>query len=285
MIQNLLQYEFLQNAYISGILIGLIAPLLGVFIVSKRLALIPDALSHVSLSGVAIATFLISLGILPSDFNPMLLGIVFSVIGAIILWQLTRQFHNVQEIGIAILMSLSLGLSVIFIALSKGVKLDLTSYLFGSINTISRQDLVIIAVLTVATLVFVRFQYRKLFAIVFDEDFIRVRNLRINLVNGTFFVFIGLIVAVSMKIVGVLLISALMTLPVAIAIRLAKSFKQTIFCAVISGEIGVIVGLVSSYYLNLPSGGTIVVTLVLLLLIVFSWTKILKNKQKRLTTK
>ncbi|MGL4973208.1 MAG: metal ABC transporter permease [Culicoidibacterales bacterium] len=285
MIQNLLQYEFLQNAYISGILIGLIAPLLGVFIVSKRLALIPDALSHVSLSGVAIATFLISLGILPSDFNPMLLGIVFSVIGAIILWQLTRQFHNVQEIGIAILMSLSLGLSVIFIALSKGVKLDLTSYLFGSINTISRQDLVIIAVLTVATLVFVRFQYRKLFAIVFDEDFIRVRNLRINLVNGTFFVFIGLIVAVSMKIVGVLLISALMTLPVAIAIRLAKSFKQTIVYAVISGEIGVIVGLVSSYYLNLPSGGTIVVTLVLLLLIVFSWTKILKNKQKRLTTK
>ena len=120
MIQNLLQYEFLQDAYISGILIGLIAPLLGVFIVSKRLALIPDALSHVSLSGVAIATFLISLGILPSDFNPMLLGIVFSVIGAIILWQLTRQFHNVQEIGIAILMSLSLGLSVIFIALSKG---------------------------------------------------------------------------------------------------------------------------------------------------------------------
>ncbi|MGL5530509.1 MAG: metal ABC transporter permease [Culicoidibacterales bacterium] len=285
MIQNLLQYEFLQNAYISGILIGLIAPLLGVFIVSKRLALIPDALSHVSLSGVAIATFLISLGILPSDFNPMLLGIVFSVIGAIILWQLTRQFHNVQEIGIAILMSLSLGLSVIFIALSKGVKLDLTSYLFGSINTISRQDLVIIAVLTVATLIFVRFQYRKLFAIVFDEDFIRVRNLRINLVNGTFFVFIGLIVAVSMKIVGVLLISALMTLPVAIAIRLAKSFKQTIVYAVISGEIGVIVGLVSSYYLNLPSGGTIVVTLVLLLLIVFSWTKILKNKQKRLTTK
>ncbi|MGL6247567.1 MAG: metal ABC transporter permease, partial [Culicoidibacterales bacterium] len=130
MIQNLLQYEFLQNAYLSGILIGLIAPLLGVFIVSKRLSLIPDALSHVSLSGVAIATFLISLGILPSDFNPMLLGIVFSVIGAIVLWQLTRQFHNVQEIGIAILMSLSLGVSVIFIALSKGVKLDLTSYLF-----------------------------------------------------------------------------------------------------------------------------------------------------------
>ncbi len=272
--QHLLQYEFLQNAYISGILIGLIAPLLGVFIVSKRLALIPDALSHVSLSGVAIATFLMSIGILPLGFNPMLLGIVFSIIGAIILWQLTRQFHNVQEIGIAILMSLSLGLSVIFIALAKGVKLDLTSYLFGSINTISRQDLVLIFILTVATLIFVKFQYRKLFAIVFDEDFIRVRNLRINLVNGTFFVFIGLVVAVSMKIVGVLLVSALMTLPVAIAIRLAKSFRQTIFYAIIAGEIGVISGLVSSYYLNLPSGGTIVVTLVLLLLLVFGYTKI-----------
>lgn len=272
--QHLLQYEFLQNAYISGILIGLIAPLLGVFIVSKRLALIPDALSHVSLSGVAIATFLMSIGILPLGFNPMLLGIFFSIIGAIILWQLTRQFHNVQEIGIAILMSLSLGLSVIFIALAKGVKLDLTSYLFGSINTISRQDLVLIFILTVATLIFVKFQYRKLFAIVFDEDFIRVRNLRINLVNGTFFVFIGLVVAVSMKIVGVLLVSALMTLPVAIAIRLAKSFRQTIFYAIIAGEIGVISGLVSSYYLNLPSGGTIVVTLVLLLLLVFGYTKI-----------
>ncbi|MGL5295492.1 MAG: metal ABC transporter permease [Culicoidibacterales bacterium] len=272
--QHLLQYEFLQNAYISGILIGLIAPLLGVFIVSKRLALIPDALSHVSLSGVAIATFLMSIGILPLGFNPMLLGIVFSIIGAIILWQLTRQFHNVQEIGIAILMSLSLGLSVIFIALAKGVKLDLTSYLFGSINTISRQDLVLIFILTIATLIFVKFQYRKLFAIVFDEDFIRVRNLRINLVNGTFFVFIGLVVAVSMKIVGVLLVSALMTLPVAIAIRLAKSFRQTIFYAIIAGEIGVISGLVSSYYLNLPSGGTIVVTLVLLLLLVFGYTKI-----------
>ncbi|MGL6248420.1 MAG: metal ABC transporter permease, partial [Culicoidibacterales bacterium] len=201
------------------------------------------------------------------------------------LWQLTRQFHNVQEIGIAILMSLSLGVSVIFIALSKGVKLDLTSYLFGSINTISRQDLLIITVLTIATLLFVKFQYHKLFAIVFDEDFIKVRNLRINLVNGTFFVFIGLVVAVSMKIVGVLLISALMTLPVAIAIRLAKSFKQTIVYAVISGETGVVIGLVSSYYLNLPSGGTIVVTLVLLLLLVFGWTKIFKNQQKSLTIK
>lgn len=281
--QNLLQYEFLQNAYFSGILVGFIAPLLGVFIVSKRLALIPDALSHVSLSGVAIATFLISIGILPTGFNPMLLGIVFSVIGAIVLWQLTRQFHNVQEIGIAIVMSLSLGISVIFIALAKGVNLDLTSYLFGSINTISRQDLWIVIALAIATVVFVKFQYRKLFAIVFDEDFIRVRNLRINLVNGTFFVFVGLVVAVSMKIVGVLLISALMTLPVAIAIRLAKSFKQTIIYAVISGEIGVITGLISSYYLNLPSGGTIVVTLVLLLLIVFGWTKIIKSKQKRLT--
>lgn len=279
--QNLLQYEFLQNAYISGILIGLIAPLLGVFIVSKRLALIPDALSHVSLSGVAIATFLISIGVLPLGFNPMLLGIVFSIIGAVILWQLTRQFHNVQEIGIAILMSLSLGVSVIFISLAKGVKLDLTSYLFGSINTVSRQDLVLIALLSVATIIFVKLNYRKLFAIVFDEDFIRVRNLRIDVVNGLFFVFIGLVVAVSMKIVGVLLISALMTLPVAIAIRLAKSFKQTIMYAIISGEIGVIIGLISSYYLNLPSGGTIVVTLVLLLVLVFVWTKLLGLRQKK----
>ncbi|TLG76705.1 metal ABC transporter permease [Culicoidibacter larvae] len=266
--EQILKYEFLQNAYIAGIIIAAVAPLLGVFVVSRRMSLIPDALSHVSLSGIALTFFLASIGVLAVDFSPIFLAIAFSLLAALFLSYVSRWYKHSKEVTIALLMSMSLGISSIFISMTKGLKIDITSYLFGSINAISRVEVWVILAIGVAAIIFVVLLYRPMLMIAFDDNYAKTRGVKVKWLDNLFFLFLALVVAVSMRIVGVLLISALVTLPIAIAMRMAKSFKQTLWIAIVVSEIGVLLGLVGSYYLNIPSGGTIVVILGLIFLVV-----------------
>lgn len=271
MIDSIFHYEFLQNAFASGLIIGFIAPLLGVFIVVRRLSLIADALSHVTLAGIAGSLYLSqSVGAL-ALLNPLYLGIVASVTGSLFIERLRRIYKHYEELAIPIIMSAGLGFGAIFISLAEGFSSDLFSYLFGSVSAVSRQDLWIIIGIALIVIVFLSLFFKELFVLSFDEEYAKASGLPAKWIHVLFMIVTALVIAGSMRIVGILLVSSLMTLPVAAAMRISKSFKQAILLSVIFGELSVIVGLVSAFYLDLAPGGTIVVTsIIILLLTIFS---------------
>ncbi len=273
MIEAILTYEFLQNAFLSGIIIGVIAPLLGAFIVVRRLSLIADALSHVALSGIAAGLFLGQAVPALSAINPLYFGMLFSVGGSLLIERLRSVYKHYQELAIPIIMSGGIGVGVIFISLADGFTTDLFSYLFGSVSAVSRGDLLAIIVISILVIVTIFLLYKELFILSFDEEYAKASGIPAKAVHFAFIILTALVIAVSMRIVGVLLVSALMTLPVAAAMRITKGFTQTIWLSVFFGEVSVLAGLVSAFYLDLAPGGTIVVTSILILLAVIVWKK------------
>ncbi|WP_026558728.1 metal ABC transporter permease [Bacillus sp. J37] len=278
MLSSLFQYEFLQNAFISGMLIGLIAPLLGVFVVVRRMSLIADALSHVTLAGIAASLLLEKKVTAFVGINPLYLGMVFSVGGSLFIEKLRTVYKHYQELAIPIILSAGVGISVIFISLADGFNTDLFSYLFGSISAVSRTDMYVISAITVAVILVIFFLYKELFLLSFDEEHAVASGISAKVIHFIFIFMLALVIAGSMRIVGILLVSSLMTLPVAASIRIAKGFKQTIFFSVLFGEISVIIGLFLAYYLDLAPGGTIVILSVLILIMTIIWTKYTKGK-------
>ncbi|MFJ5715390.1 metal ABC transporter permease [Neobacillus sp. NPDC093127] len=279
MIQGIFHYEFLQNAFLTGILIGILAPLLGVFIVVRRLSLIADALSHVTLAGIA-ASLLIERNFqVMAGLNPLYMGMVFSVGGSLFIEKLRGVYKHYQELAIPIILSSGIGLGVIFISLANGFNTDLFSYLFGSVSAVSRTDLWVILIISILVILVIIFMYKELFLLSFDEEHAKASGIAAKSIHFIFIVMVALVIAASMRIVGILLVSSLMTLPVAASIRLAKGFKQTIFLSVLFGEISVLGGLFTAYYLDLAPGGTIVMLAVLILVLAIFYKKIMINKQ------
>lgn len=274
MIEALLKYEFLQNAFLSGMIIGLIAPLLGVFIVVRRLSLIADALSHVTLAGIAGSLYLSQSFVGLATLNPIYLGIVASVSGSMLIERLRRLYKHYEELAIPIIMSGGLGVSAILISLASGFNTDLMSYLFGSVSAVSRQDLYVVLAVAIIVFIFLFAFFKELFVLSFDEEYAKASGLPAKWVHFLFMIVVALVIAASMRIVGILLVSSLITLPVAAAMRMAKGFKEAIIYSIVFGELAVVIGLVSAFYLNLAPGGTIVVTSIIILLIVIIAKKV-----------
>ena len=274
MINALLTYEFLQNAFLSGIIIGVIAPLLGLFIVVRRLALIADALSHVALAGIAGSLFLSQQVLFFSALNPVYLGIGSAIGGSLLIEKLRGMYEHYEELAIPVILSAGIGFGAIFISLSKGFGSDLIGYLFGSVSAVSRQDLLIVIVIAIIVIGYIRFLYKELFVLSFDSEYSKVSGINARFIQMFFMIITALVIGASMRIVGILLVSSLMTVPVAAAMQIAKSFKSAMIFSIIFGEIAVIIGLFSAFHLDIAPGGTIVVTSILLLLIVLAWKKI-----------
>ncbi|GKV68069.1 metal ABC transporter permease [Sporosarcina sp. NCCP-2716] len=275
MIEALFSYDFLQNAFLSGLIIGVIAPMIGLFIVVRRLALIADALSHVSLAGIAGSLYLSQQVVFFAGLNPVYLGMAAAVGGSLLIERLRRVYRNFEELAIPIILSAGIGFGAIFISLAKGFGSDLVGYLFGSVSAVSRQDLTVVAVLAAAVLVFIYLFYKELFTLSFDTDYSRASGLNGGWIQILFMVMTALVIGASMRIVGILLVSSLMTLPVASAIQVAKSFRSAMVLSVILGETSVIAGLVAAFYLDIAPGGTIVVTAILILLAVLGGKRLL----------
>ncbi|MEH7353173.1 metal ABC transporter permease [Neobacillus drentensis] len=273
MIEGIFHYEFLQNAFLTGIMIGIIAPLLGVFIVVRRLSLIADALSHVTLAGISASLLIETKFSIMSGLNPLYLGMVFSVGGALFIEKLRGVYKHYQELAIPIILSSGIGLGVIFISLANGFNTDLFSYLFGSVSAVSRTDLWVIFFISIVVISVIIMLYKELFLLSFDEEHAKASGIAAKSIHFIFIVMVALVIAASMRIVGILLVSSLMTLPVAASIRIANGFKQTIFFSILFGEISVLGGLFSAYYLDLAPGGTIVILAVLILVLTILYKK------------
>ncbi|EUJ24986.1 putative metal transport system membrane protein [Listeria grandensis FSL F6-0971] len=277
MIANLFEYDFIRNTFIVGIVIGIVAPLLGSFIVVRRLSLMADALSHVSLAGIAVSLYLSKMYLPLVALNPLYLGFGFAVGGSLLMEKLRNVYKQFQELAIPIIMSAGMGFSVIFISLANGFNTDLFSYLFGSVSAVSRSDMWTILATACIVLFTVFFLYKELFLLSFDEEYAKASGIPAKIVDVIFMLLVALVIASSMRIVGILLVSSLMTLPVAAAIRIAKGFKQTIGYSILFGEISVIGGLISAFYLDLAPGGSIVIISVIILVTTIS---VQKMKQK-----
>jgi zinc transport system permease protein len=278
-IQGIFHYEFLQNSFLTGIMIGIIAPLLGVFIVVRRLSLIADALSHVTLAGIAASLLIEKKFAVMSGLNPLYLGMVFSVGGSLFIEKLRGIYKHYQELAIPIILSSGIGLGVIFISLANGFNTDLFSYLFGSVSAVSRTDLSVIFIISILVILAIIILYKELFLLSFDEEHAKASGIPAKSIHFIFIVMVALVIAASMRIVGILLVSSLMTLPVAASIRIAKGFKQTIIISIIFGELSVLGGLFTAYYLDLAPGGTIVMIAVLILVVVLLFKKIMIKNQ------
>lgn len=279
MIEALFNYEFMRYSFISGLIAGLIAPLIGTFIVIRRLSLIADALSHVTLGGIAFGVYLSSVTSL--IINPLVSGIVFSVMGALGIERLRTVYKHYQELAIPIIMSLGIAIGILFLSLANGFNQDLFGYLFGSISAVSSSDLTLISVIAVIVIAFIFLLYKEMFLVSFDEEYASVMNIN-KWIHFLFIIVVALVISASMRIVGILLVSALMTLPVASAMRITSSFKQLMVVSVILGEIAVISGLFLSFHLDISPGGTIVLVSILILLgtILLDRLGVKKNGQK-----
>ncbi|GLO67062.1 MULTISPECIES: metal ABC transporter permease [Oceanobacillus] len=272
MLIDFLQYPFLRYTFLTGILIGLIAPLLGTFIVVRRLSLIADALSHVTLAGIAFGLMAEKkFGLM---LSPIYSGMVFSVAGSVLIEKLRTVYKAYQEIAIPIILSAGVGLSVIFISIADGFNNDLFNYLFGSVSAVSQNDFTSILIISIIVVSIIILFYKELFSLSFDEEQSVISGLHAKWIHLLFIVLTALVIAASIRIVGVLLVSALMTLPVAASMRLAKGFKQMILYSVIFGELSVILGIISGYYLDIPPGGTIVMIAIIILLVAIGIKKL-----------
>lgn len=257
----LLSYEFMRRAFLAAIFIAGIAPMLGVFLVIRRQSLMADTLSHVSLAGVALGFFL--------NLNPDLTTLLIVIIAAVILEYLRTLYRSYSEISIAILMSGGLALALVLMNLSGGNSAtSIQSYLFGSIVTITQDQVWFLGFLFLAVFVLFFLFKRPMYVLTFDEDTAHVDRLPVRIMSMLFNVLTGIAIAMMIPIAGALLISAIMVLPAAISMRLGKSFNAVILISVLIGLFGMLSGLTSSFYLDTPPGAAITLVFIGLFLVI-----------------
>lgn len=252
-ISEMLSYGFMQRALVGGALIAILCSVLGVFLVLRRLSLIGDGLAHVTFGSVALAlffrlqSFYMTLAIIP-----LVLG---SALGILKLAQKARIYGDA---AIGIVSALGIATGVLLASIAGGFNVDLFSYLFGNILSITSSELVIAAVLFVIVLTGVGIFYNDLFASTFDEELAKSSGIDTGRINAVLVLLTALTVVLAMKVVGIMLISALLILPAVSALQLAKGFRTAIVCAAAIGVATVVIGISLSFVMNLPTGATIV---------------------------
>jgi zinc transport system permease protein len=248
----MLDLEFMRLAFGAGIVVGILAPTVGFFLVQRELSLIGDGIGHVAFAGVA-AGYLLGI-------SPTWTALVAAVAGAGAIEWLRARRRQAGDQALAIVFYTGIALGVVLIASADALNANLFAYLFGSILTVTREDLVVIASLGLGALLLVGVLLRGLVAVCLDEEAARVAGLPVGVLNALVSMLAALTIGVSMRIVGILLIAALMVLPVAAAQRVAWSLRSTMAVSIAFGLASVLVGLTLSYYADLPPGGTIVLT-------------------------
>ncbi len=250
MFLEIFQYTFIQRALGAGILIAIIAPLIGIFLVLRRYSLIADTLAHVSLAGVAVG--------LLAGINPIITALATSGTAALAIEKLRSTKKVYGETALSIFLSGGLALAVVLISLAHGFNVNLLSYLFGSIVTVTAQDVRLVAIVGLIIIVLLFSFYKELVYISFDEEAARVSGIPVKAINFIFILLAAMTVALAIPIVGILLISALVVIPVVTALQLKKSFKKTLWYAEGFSLFSVVSGILVSFYFDLSPGGTIV---------------------------
>jgi zinc transport system permease protein len=258
---DVLDYGFMQRALLASLMVGVVAPAVGVYLVQRRLSLLGDGLGHVALTGVGI-------GVLTSS-APVGAALAAAVVGAVVIELVRARGRTSGDVALAVLFYGGIAGGVVLLSLApRGQARNLDAYLFGAITTTSTGDVVAFATIAAVVLGAVWLLGRQLYAVSDDEEYARAVGLPVLALNCVLAVLVAATVVLSMRVVGLLLISALMIVPSAIAQLLARSFRQTLLLACAVGVVVSVSGTTASYYTGTPSGGTIVLLAIGVFLVV-----------------
>lgn len=256
---EMFHFGFMQRALWAGSLIAIIAPIIGMFLILRRQSLMADTLSHISLTGVALGLLL--------HFNVSVVTVIVIIIGAIGIENMRNTYRTYSEISVAILMATGLSLALVLMSLNQnGISTNVEQYLFGSIITISKEQLHFLVIVCILVGIYYLLFRRSMYVLTFDEDTAFTSGISIKWISLSFSVLTGLTISVMMPIIGALLVSTLMVLPASIAIRMVKGFKAAVLVSMVLGVTSMFLGLMSSYKLGTPPGATITLVLVLFLI-------------------
>lgn len=275
-LSDLINYDFILRAALAGSLIAVLCAILGVFLVLRRLSLIGDGLSHVTFGSVAFAMFLNV-----SSVYVTLAAVPLVMLSSLGILKLTQKARVFGDAAIGIVSSLGIAVGIILASMSGGLNVDLFSYLFGNILAVSREEVCVAAVLFAVVLTVVLVFYNDLFAMTYDEDLARISGIRTERINIVLVLLSALVIVLAMKVVGIMLVSALMILPSVAALQCAKGFKTTLALAVLYAVVSVLGGIVASFTLNIPTGGAIILINFLIFFVSFSLKKMVRRSALR----
>ncbi len=262
---ELLGYSFFQRALLVSVLASISCGAIGTYIVSRRIVFISGGITHASFGGIGLAFLM--------GFNPLIGAAIFAIVAALGIQFFSNRGGIREDSSIAIWWSLGMALGVIFVFLTPGYTPNLMSYLFGNILTVSKQELWAMFFLNLILVGFFWFFFRQILYLAFDEEFARASGLPVTLFNYIIIVLIAITVVLSIRVVGIILILSMLTIPQATANILTRDFRLMVFLSTGFALLGSILGLVISYFLNIPSGATIIFVLV----VVFGLTRLLKR--------
>jgi zinc transport system permease protein len=245
-----LQFGFVRSALMAGVLVSIACGIIGTFVVIKRIVFISGGIAHAAYGGIGLGYFL--------KFNPVLGAVAFSVAAALGMGAVQRKTRQRVDTVIGVMWAIGMALGIILVDLTEGYKADLMSYLFGSILAVPSSDLLIMLVLDLAIIALVALFYKELLAISFDETFATVENVPVDAIYMVLLCMIAFTVVMLMRVVGLIMVIALLTMPAAISEQFVKDMKKMMVLASLLGVVFTTMGLWLSYFLNLTSGATII---------------------------
>ena len=247
---TLLKYEFIRNAIFAGILVSFICGIVGVFVILKRVVFISGGIAHSSFGGIGLGYLL--------GINPTLTTLLFSIISALSIGFISKRTKVHEDTAIGILWATGMALGIVFVSLSKGFAPDLFGYLFGNILAVTSFDILLMLILSIAIILIIVLFFKEFLIISFDDEFGRVVGVPTEFLYLLFLCLIALTVVILMKVVGIILVIAFLTIPAATSKFFTNDLKKMMLISVLLGALSVIIGLVLSYNFDIASGATIV---------------------------
>ncbi|MEA4849419.1 MAG: metal ABC transporter permease [Clostridiaceae bacterium] len=261
----MLSYGFMQNAIFVSLFISILCPCIGIFLVLRRYSMIGDTLAHASLAGITLG--------LVTNQNPILGAFVFTSICGALIEFLRSYFEKYTDLILTIVLSLSVGTAITIISSGK-LHANADSFMFGSILTVTRFDMIMVLILSVISVLTLIVLYHQMIYIAYDEEAAKVAGVKVRLINYIFSILVASAISISIRIVGVLVLSSMIALPVATALQLEKGFKLTLIFSIVFSVIDIMLGLFISYYLNVAPGGFTALISVAVLVLVLTAKKV-----------
>lgn len=263
---NFLQYSFIERAFLAGSFVAVVCAALGVFLVLRKMSLIGDGLSHVSFGAIALGIFL--------GFYPFYIAVPLVVLSSYAILKITEKAKIYGDAAIGIVSAVGIAGGVLLASLSSGFNVDLFSYLFGNILSITPGEVILSVILSIIVLFIIYSYYWDLFSATFDEEYAKTTGIKTEYINIIISALTAVTVVLAVKMVGVMLVSALLILPAVTSLQIAKGFKTTILLACCTALISVLLGITISFFLNWPSGATIVLLNALFFILALIYKKI-----------
>ncbi len=279
---EILCYQFMQQAFVAGLCVGVVAPLIGSFLVHREMAFIGDTLAHTAFAGVAIGLFLGSA--FEIAVSPYVTALVAAVLSALVIELIADYTDAYGDVSMAIVLSGGFALGTVIISLTDGgIAVGISQYLFGSLSTVTLENTSVLLLLSALVVGVVGLTYKQLLFVTFDETAARVARVNVPLYNRLMVMLTALVVVAAMQIMGVILVAAMLVVPVAAAAQVARSFRESVLVAVVVGELAVLFGLTASYQYGVAAGGAIVLVAITLYAVAIAADRVAPRRSETAT--